>query len=171
MYDSTVPQLDKMLGNLDTWLADAEAWAEERGFDVDRLVRARLFPDMFSLDRQVQSCCDTAKFLGSRLSGVDAPSHPDDEQTIEQLRARIASTRSFLATLDREAFAGAEDKKLFLPFLNGGYVLGEEYVTAFVLPNFYFHVTTAYALLRQAGVKLGKRAYLGSMDVRAPEAD
>lgn len=171
MYDSTISQLDKMLGNLDSWLGEAIAWAEERGFEADQLVHARLFPDMFALDRQVQSSCDTAKFLGARLAGVEAPSHPDDEKTLAELRTRIASTRSFLATLEPGSFAGAEEKKLFLPFLNGGYVLGKEYVDAFALPNFYFHVSMAYALLREAGVKLGKRAYLGSLDVRSPEQD
>ncbi|MCB9679648.1 MAG: DUF1993 domain-containing protein [Alphaproteobacteria bacterium] len=166
MYDQTIPQLDKMLGNLDTWLGEASEWAEHRGFDADALLHARLFPDMFAFDRQVQSACDTAKLLGARLAGVDAPSHPDTEKTLGELRERVAKTRAFLASLPREAFDDAATKKVYLPFLQGGFVLGAEYVTAFALPNFYFHTTTAYALLRQAGVKLGKRAFIGGMNVQ-----
>ncbi|MEZ4318315.1 MAG: DUF1993 domain-containing protein [Myxococcota bacterium] len=167
MY-ATVTQLIKMLANLDRWLEEAEATAKDRDFDVDRLLHARLSMDMFSFDRQVQSACDTAKFVGSRLTGGEAPSHPDTEKTLAELRERVRSTREYLQSLDEAAFEGAEDRKLFLPFLKGGYVTGEAYVREFAIPNFYFHATTAYALLRHHGVKLGKMTFIGGMDVRQP---
>lgn len=166
LYDESIPQLSKMLRNLDAWLAEAETTATERGFDVDVLTVARLSPDMFPLTRQVQSACDTAKFVASRVSGQDAPSHPDTETTIPALRARITTTLDYLATVGPDAFIGGETRRIFMPALKGGWVTGAEYVRAFALPNFYFHLVTAYGILRHSGVKLGKLKFIGGMDVR-----
>lgn len=168
-YDIAVPQLAKMLGNLKSWLEEAEAYAEERGFDVDVLVSARLSPDQFTLARQVQSACDTTKFMVARLSETEAPQHPDEEATVAELKERIDATLAFVNSVPAEAFEGALDKELFLPMLRGGSVMGRDYVREFVLPNAYFHLTTAYAILRHNGVKLGKLAYLGHMSIRPPK--
>ena len=169
LFPESVPALIKMLGNLDVWLADAEAWAEERGFPADTLLDARLFPDMFPLTRQIQSACDSAKFVASRLSDQEAPKHPDEEKTMAELRARVQDTRSYLSGFSAADFEGAAERKLFLPFLRGGYVTGAEYLRGFAMANFYFHLTTAYGILRHNGVKLGKLKFIGHMDVKQPE--
>lgn len=166
LYDESIPQLTKMLRNLDSWLAEAETAAAERGFDVQVLTVARLSPDMFTLTRQVQSACDTAKFVPARITGQGAPSHPDTETTFPELRARIQTTLAYLATFGPDDFAGGEARRLFLPFLNGGWVSGTEYVRGFALPNCYFHLATAYGILRANGVKLGKQKFIGGLDVR-----
>ena len=161
VHAESVPQLVKMLRNLASWLDEGAAWAETRGFDVDVLLQARLFPDMFPLVRQVQAACDSAKFVGSRLSGHDAPLHPDTEATLDELRARIDEVVAYLEGLPAEAFDG--DRLLSLPFLPEHHVRGVDYLREFALPNFYFHATTAYAILRHCGVTLGKRTFIGGM--------
>ncbi|HEU0034508.1 MAG TPA: DUF1993 domain-containing protein [Kofleriaceae bacterium] len=167
LYDLTVPQLTKMLKNLDGWLATAIAYADRRKFDVNNLMKARLAPDQFSFDRQVQTACDNAKFIPARLCGREWPPHPDTETTVEQLRARIASVAEFLDTFKPDDFAGAEDRRISLPWMEGKWMRGEEYVAQFGLPNFYFHITTVYAILRHNGVELGKRDYIGGVPMRA----
>lgn len=161
LHELTVIQSSKMLNNLDAWLGKAVAYAEARSFEPDVLVQARLYPDQFALARQVQSACDTAKGAAARLAGIEVPSHPDDETTIAQLRERIAKTRSFLETVTAEKFEGAAEREVTLSFLPGQAIKGAHYVVDFVVPNFYFHVTTAYAILRHNGVELGKRDYIG----------
>lgn len=170
LYDTSMPMMIKMLGNLDNWLQEASAYAESRGFEVDVLLQARLAPDMFPLVRQIQSACDAAKFVGARLSETEAPKHPDTETTLAELRVRIAAVIAFLEGIPRSAFEGAETRDLFLPMLRGGSMKGADYLCEFGLPNFYFHVNMIYALLRQQGVKLGKLTYLGGMSVKpAPQ--
>lgn len=169
LYDSTIPQLLKMLGNLKAWMQEAEAYAQERGFEVDVLVNARLCPDQFSFARQVQSSCDNVKFVAARLSDTEPPKNPDTEASFAELHARIDATVAFVEGIPAEAYAGAEGKELFLPFLRGASVMSEDYVFEFVLPNTYFHLTSAYSILRHNGVKLGKRAYLGHMNIRPPK--
>ena len=170
IYQQTVPQLTKMLTNLDAWLGEAVEYADSRGFEPDTLLQARLSPDMFPLVRQIQSAADTAKFTGSRLTGVDAPKNEDNETTLAELRARIAATIGFLETIDEGAFNAGLSKDLKLPMLNGGSVLGLDYLTGFATPNFYFHISQAYAILRNNGVKLGKRKYLGAFGNIKPPA-
>lgn len=166
LYDETIPVLTKFLANLEAWLDEAEADAKERGFDPEILVEARLAPDMFPLRRQVQAACDTAKFIAARLTGTEAPSHPDTEVDLAQLRARIAVTKEFLADFDREAFDGAEDRVLAVGFLPPDVRIGAaEYLRGFALPNFYFHLSVAYGILRHNGVTLGKRAYIGHLEL------
>jgi uncharacterized protein len=167
LYDLTVPQTIKMLKNVDHWLGAAIAFADKKKFDVGNLFKARLAPDQFALDRQVQTICDNAKFIAGRLTGKEWPAHPDTETTFDQLRARIAAVISYLETFKAEDFAGAEDRKISLPWMEGKWMRGDEYVAQFALANFYFHVTTAYAILRHNGVELGKREFIGGVPMRS----
>lgn len=167
LYDLTVPQLMKMLRNLDSWIATATAHAEKKRFDVNTLLKSRLAPDQFALDRQVQAACDNAKLVCARLADKDAPPHPDTETTMDQLRARIASVCSYLETFRPEDFLEAETRRITLPWMDGKWMRGDEYVAQFALPNFYFHCSHAYAILRHNGVDLGKRDYIGGVPMRS----
>lgn len=169
LYPEIVPQLIKMLGNINTWLDEAETYATERGFDANNYLTARLYPDMLPLTRQIQMSCDTAKFVGSRLSTAEAPKNPDTETTIEELRARIAGTIAFLKGIDPSEFTVEPGDVLKLPMLRGGTCTAVDYLREFAIPNFYFHASQIYALLRMQGVQLGKRTFLGSMNVKMPE--
>lgn len=169
-YDESIPPLDKMLGNLSGWLQQATAHAEERGFDPEVLLSCRLAPDQFPLVRQIQAACDAAKFTAARLSGTEAPAHPDEETTLEQIQARIAATRAYLEGFGPDDLAGAAERELSPSFLQGASVMALDYLREFALPNFYFHVTTAYAILRHNGVPLGKRAFIGHMSIKPPAA-
>ena len=170
VYDNTVPQLTKMLRNLDAWLEKAMANAEARKFDVNNLFGARLAPDQLPFSRQVQIACDHAKFIAFRLAGKAPPAQPDEEKSFADLRARIAGTLELLGTIQPEDFEGSATRKITLAFMPGQYILGEDYLTEFGLPNFYFHVTTAYAILRHNGVELGKRDFVGSARLHPVEA-
>lgn len=153
-----------MLGQLDAWLAEAIEYANSRDFDPDRFLGERLHPDMFTLTRQIQSACDTAKFAGSRLTGTEAASDADDETTLEQLRARITKTIAGLQALQAAQFEGAATREIHFGALpKGKATRGEGYFTQFAQPNLYFHLTMVYALLRRVGVKLGKRSFIGSL--------
>jgi uncharacterized protein len=168
LFDVAVPQPVKMLGNLDRWLAAAIAYSDRRKFDVNNLMKARLAPDQFTFDKQVQTACDNAKFLAARLAGKDSwPQHPDTETTFEQLRTRIASVTSYLETFTPDDFAGGEERRISLPWMEGKWMRGDEYVAQFALPNLYFHLTTAYSILRHNGVELGKRDYIGGVPMRS----
>jgi hypothetical protein len=158
-----VPQYAKMLHNLEHWLDKAAAHAKAKGFELDTLVHARLAPDMYSLDRQIQSACDTAKFSAAYLSGKEAPVNPDTEKTIAELRARIQACLAFLETITPADVVGAEERKVAPKWMQGKWVKGEQFLMQMSLPNFYFHVTTAYAILRHNGVDLGKRDFIGGM--------
>jgi uncharacterized protein len=166
IYSSSVPQLIKMLRNLDAWLGAGLELAERKKFDPDVLLGLRLAPDQFTLVRQVQSACDTAKLTAARLAGKDAPSHADGETTIAQIRERIASVTGYLETLGAADFAGAGERKISAPWMRGKWSDGATYLVEYGLPNFYFHIVTAYAILRHAGVELGKIPYIGSFPFR-----
>lgn len=161
-----VPQYAKMLHNLEHWLDKAAAHAKAKSFEVDTLVHARLAPDQYALDRQIQSACDSAKFSAAYLSGKQAPPHPDTEKTIAELRARIKSCLSFLETVTAADVVGAEERRVAPKWLNGKWVKGDQFLLQVSLPNFYFHVTTAYAILRHNGVDLGKADFIGSVPTR-----
>ncbi len=163
LYPSSVPQMKKCLTSLTQWLDIATKHATDKGFDPNVFATARLAPDQYPLTRQVQSCCDAAKYAASRLTGKDAPSHPDTEQTLEELKGRVAMVVEYLATYKPADFAGAEARRVALPWLEGQYILGADYLTEMALPNFYFHLTTSYAILRHNGVNLGKRDFIGSL--------
>jgi uncharacterized protein len=157
----TISQFARMLANLDQWLQTATAYADKKGFPVDVLAQARLAPDQYSLVQQVQSACDQAKYAAAYLSGQKAPSHPDTEQTVAQLRARIKTCLAYLDTFKATDFGGAAERTVAPAWMQGHSVRGNVYETRIAVPNFYFHVTTAYAILRHNGVELGKADYVG----------
>jgi hypothetical protein len=164
MYTASVPVFIRTLQSIDSWLDKAEAFAEERSFEADTLLSARLAPDQFTLVRQIQAACDSAKRGAARLADVEPASHPDTEATFAEIRTRIADTVAFLETITAEHYEGAADRMIRLPFFPEGVgVRGKHYLNEFMLPNFYFHATTAYAILRHNGVTLGKRDFIRSM--------
>lgn len=162
----TIRQFAKMLGNLDRWLETGSAFAEKKKVEPDVLAQARLAPDQYALARQVQSACDAAKYAAAYLSGQKAPSHPDTEKTLGELRARIRTCVQYLESVKPSGYAGAADKRVSPPWLQGKWFRGADYLAQLAVPNFYFHVTTAYAILRHNGVELGKMDFIGSMPVQ-----
>ena len=164
MFDASIPVLSRGLRNLDGVLAKAEAHAEARKIDPAVLIGARLFPDMFPLARQVQICADMAKGGAARLAGVEVPKSEDTETTFSELRARIANTMDFIGTLTRGQIDGSETRAIELLMRAGTlHFKGQAYLLEFVLPNFYFHSTTTYAILRHNGIELGKGDFLGPL--------
>jgi uncharacterized protein len=166
LFDATVPQLAKALRNLDTWMIAAEKHAESAKYPVDNLIYARLAPDAFTFVRQVQTVCDNAKFVPGRLAAREWPTHADTETTFAQLHERIAATQQFLATFERAQLDGADERKIALPWMQSTWMTGAEYLIEFGMPNFYFHLSTAYQLLRHNGIPLGKRDFIGSIPMR-----
>ncbi len=167
MYDLTVPQLVKTLRNLDRWLALAKSHAETANIPVETLISARLAPDQYTLVRQVQVATDNAKFIPGRLTGKEWPSHPDTETTFDQLHGRIASVSRYIETFKREDFDDIDRRKIRLPWMKDNQWLApHDYLVQFALPNFYFHVVTAYAILRHQGVPLGKNDYIGGLPMQ-----
>lgn len=163
LYDLTVPVFTRGLKALSAILDKAVAHAADAGEAADGYLALRLAPDMHPLSKQVQIACDGAKLCVARLSGVEAPVNEDTETTVAGLQARIASTLAFLASVPRDAVDGQEQRDVVLKFPGGEIPFkGQGYVVGFAIPNVFFHLTTAYALLRQAGVPLGKRDFLGA---------
>lgn len=163
IYDFTVPTLTHALTQLSRQLEKANAHAARKKYDFKALADSRLIFDMHTLTRQIQTACDVAKGV-YRLAGLEPPSHPDEEQTYEDLQARIAKALDVLASLKPEQFDGAESRDVVLKFPSITLQFkGQDYVTKFLLPNFYFHVTMAYALMRKNGVDLGKLDFLGPL--------
>ncbi len=165
LYAASVPAFQQMLKNLSSILTKAAAHAEAKKIDPSVFVNARLAPDMHPLARQIQMVSDTAKGAAARLAGVDVPSMPDTEATLAELQQRIAKTADFLSGLKPEQFEGSAERSVELN-VGGGQKMtfkGATYLTHFALPNFYFHVTTAYDILRHNGVEVGKRDFLGSV--------
>lgn len=164
LSDFAVPTLVQMLTALSGVLDKAAAFAEEKKIDPKVLLDSRLAPDMFPLSRQVQLASDFAKGAAGRLAGVELPKYADTETTIEELKQRIATTLGFVTGLDRAAIDAGETRDVTLQI--GGKPLtlkGQAYFVHFALPNFYFHVTTAYAILRHNGVPVGKRDFVGGL--------
>lgn len=163
MYQASAPRVVRMLNNLSAILDKAERHCAERNIDPLLLTGARLTPDMLPFTRQVGIACDTGKGAVARLAGVDNPKHEDTEQTFPELKARIAKTLAFIASVEAAQIDGSEDKDVTLK-LAGREVsfTGLDYLFGFAQPNFYFHVATAYAILRHNGVELGKSDYLGA---------
>lgn len=166
LFEITVPQFIKMLGNFNTILDKAAGFADSKKFEVEVLLNSRLAPDQFNFIRQVQIMCDTAKLCTARLTMVEAPSHPDTEKTLTELRERIRSTITYLEKVSVKDFSQAAERKITQPRWEGKWLTGEEYVLNHALPNFYFHMTTAYSILRHNGVDVGKKDYLGKMPFR-----
>jgi uncharacterized protein len=170
LYDLTVVQFSKMLKNLDAIFDKAEAFAELKKVDMDVLLNSRLAADQFNLIRQVQIACDTAKVGVARLTGQleTAPKHDDSETTLAELRQRIASVLEYLAGFSEADFANAATIQISQPRWQGKYLTGYEFAIEHAIPNLYFHITTAYAILRHNGVEVGKKDYLGAMPYKAP---
>lgn len=164
MHDASVPVFAQLLGGLRAVLQKAASHAAERNIDQSVYLQARLYPDMFALVRQVQIACDFAKGVCGRLAGVDLPAFEDKEQSFEQLQQRIDATLAFIQGLDSAAFAGSEQREILLrPGTPKERKLdGQSYLLRYGLPQFFFHVTTAYALLRHNGIEIGKRDYMGT---------
>jgi hypothetical protein len=162
MYTASVPRFAHMLNNLSALLDKAQAHIDAKKLDPAALTAFRLFPDMFPLSRQVQVCCDLAKGAAARLGGVDVPKHEDTEQTITELKARIAKTIAFINTIRPEQIDGSADKDITVKLGRQEYTFkGMQYLLNYAQPNFYFHATTVYNILRHNGVELGKKDFNG----------
>lgn len=164
LYEFSVPMFTRGLTNLSAILDKAAAHAAAKKFDAAVLAQARLFPDMHPLVRQVQIACDTVKGAAARLAGIEVPKHEDSESTLPELKLRIEKTLAFLKTVSADMLQGAEARTIELKFPSGAWKFTAiAYLTDFALPNFYFHVSMVYALLRNSGVEIGKGDYLGSI--------
>jgi hypothetical protein len=156
----------KTLHNLDAWMEKAEAHAKARSFEVDVLAQARLAPDQYPFTGQVRCACDQAKYAAAYLGGKPPPSHPDAEKTFAELRRRIATCLEFVEGIPASDYQGAEERKVAPSWLGGRWLRGDDYLVHVAIPNFFFHATTAYAILRHNGVPLGKMDYVGSLPTR-----
>ena len=164
MYSASVPVYAHTLANLERILDKAEANALARKFDPAVLLATRLAPDMLPLTKQVQIACDAAKLSVARLAGIESPKFEDNEASIADLKARVRKTLEFLQTVPAEKVDGSEAREVRVPRRDGEMKFdGETYLKHYALPNFFFHVTTTYALLRHNGVELGKADYLGAL--------
>ena len=162
MYQASIPSFVRMLGNLSAILDKAVVHAEAKKIDPAIFVNARLAPDMYPLNRQVQIATDIVKGCAARLAGIDVPSYTDNETTFAELQARIAKTTAFLQSVSAAEIDGSEERKITLKFGSREVnFLGQAYLLDFVYPNFHFHLTTTYAILRHNGVELGKMDYIG----------
>ncbi len=166
IYEVSIVQFSKMLKNLSAILDKGAQFADAKKFEVDVLLQSRLAPDQFNLIRQVQIACDTAKLGASRLTGKEAPSHEDKEKTLAELKTRIDDTIHYLSTFKPEDFNGAMERKVSTPRWEGKYLTGQEYFIHHMLPNIFFHITTAYSILRNNGVDVGKKDYIGELPFR-----
>ncbi len=160
---ATVRLFAKTLENLDKWMDKAEEHAKDRAFEVDVLAQSRLAPDQFSFIQQVQSACDQAKYAAAYLSGTKPPSHPDTELTFADLRQRIEKCTRFLASVAEKDYAGADERKVAPPWMGGRWLRGSDYLAELAIPNFFFHASMTYAILRHNGVRLGKMDYIGGL--------
>jgi uncharacterized protein len=163
LYELTVPQFTKMLTNLNLILTKAAAHADSKKFEMEVLLHSRLAPDQFPLAKQIQIACDSAKLCVARLTGKDAPVHDDKETSYSQLKKRNEEVISFLRAFKTSDFAQAEQKQITQPRWEGKYLSATEYTLEHAIPNVYFHITTAYAILRHNGVEIGKKDYLGDL--------
>ena len=164
MYQASVPVFIRMLNNLHNLLEKAIAFAEAKRIDGTVLTGYRLAPNMLPLSAQVQIACDTAKGCGARLAGIENPKHEDVEKTLPELQQRIHTTIEFLRTLQAEQIDGTEQKQIVLQFPSSTFEFtGLNYLLGFAQPNFYFHYTTAYDILRHCGMEIGKADFLGNL--------
>lgn len=163
VYELLVPQYIRVLKNLNSMMGKAAGYADSKKFEIDVLAQSRLAPDQFPFYRQVQIVCDTAKLSASRLTGKDAPVHDDKETSWTQLKKRVEDVIGYLESFKAKDFEGAETRKITQPRWEGKWLTGYEYTIHHAIPNFYFHVTTAYSILRHNGVDVGKKDYLGEL--------
>jgi hypothetical protein len=168
MSQASLPALEIGLTALSALLDKAEAFAAAKKIDSSVLLNTRLAPDMFSLLQQVQAATDMAKNGAARLAGVQPPRYEDTEKTMDELKARIAKTLALVKSADRKEIDASADRQLTFPLgpVNKGEMNGADYLNHFLLPNFYFHVTAAYAILRHCGLEIGKRDFLGAIPLK-----
>jgi hypothetical protein len=168
LSQASIPVFVTGLNALSAILDKAAAYVSAKKVDPAVLLRWRLAPDMFDFTRQVQVVSDQARRGAARLAGVEPPSYSDTETSIDELKARLAKTAAYLQTLDRKAIDGAAEREIAFPIGGGqtGRMKGDDYLNHFVLPNFYFHLTAAYAILRRCGLDIGKRDFLGAIPVK-----
>jgi hypothetical protein len=173
LYTFTVPVFEKTLGGLKQILQKAKSHIAAQGLDEAAFLEKRLAPDMFPLSRQVQIACDNAKSV-ARLSGMEPPAHEDTEKTIDELIARIDKTIAFTQTLTEASFEGGEDRRIVLPYFHkvfpGKYLQGFDYAREQLIPNFFFHVSMAYAIARLQGVEIGKADYINGLNLQDIQA-
>jgi hypothetical protein len=165
MYHQMISQCTQTLKNLQTWLDKAEQLAAAKKFDVGVLMTGRLAPDMKPFIYQVQSACDYVKAAAAWLSGQTPPKHEDDEQTIDEVRARIRKTIAFAESVKETQYAGASERKISLSWAPGKVLGGEDYLLQMTIPNTFFHIVMAYAILRHNGVDVGKMDFLGPINL------
>jgi hypothetical protein len=163
-----VAEIKKLLGGIDGWLDKTVAHATAKKFDPNTLLTARLAPDMFPLARQIQATCDQAKYAAARVAGKEVPSHPDTEQTVDELRKRVASVVAYLGTFSAKDFEGTDDRSVTTPRWEGKSLTATNYLLEHAMPNFFFHLMATYAILRHNGIDLGKRDFLGALTWRTP---
>ena len=168
MSQVALPTFEIGLNALSGVLDKAAAFAAAKKLDPAVLPQYRLAPDMFTLARQVQVACDQAKNGGARLAGIEPPRYEDTEKTIDELKARVAKTLAYVKGLDAAKIDGSAEREITFPLgpTNKGAMKGGDYLNHFVLPNFYFHLTAAYAILRHCGVDVGKRDFLGNIPMK-----
>jgi len=165
-HDDAIRLFAKTLQNLERWMDRAAEWAKARPFEVDVLAQARLAPDQYPFVQQVQAACDQAKYAAAYLGGTTPPSHPDTEKTFAELRERIRKCLAFLASVPAKDLVDAGTRKVTPGWLGGKWLTGDDYLVHVAIPNFFFHATTAYAILRHNGVPLGKMDFIGSLPAR-----
>lgn len=163
MFEMTIPPLTRSLTNLMGFLDKAAEYADHKKFETEVLLNARLAPDQLNFIKQVQIACDVSKLGVARLTGKEAPKFEDTEKTLAEVKTRIEATMKYLKSITTKDFTGAEAKSITTPNWEGKSMLGIDFVAASLLPNFYFHVTMAYAFLRHNGVELGKKDFLGAL--------
>jgi hypothetical protein len=169
IYEATIPVFEQLLNALAKIVDKAAAHTDERKIDPAVLLSSRLRPDMFPLVRQVQTLCDQAKNLGARLAGVEPPRFEDNEASFEEVKARIAKTLDYVRSLDQHAIEAGADRIVIFPLgPNKMKMKGADYALHFALPNFYFHLATAYGILRHNGLEIGKRDFMGAVPGISP---
>jgi uncharacterized protein len=167
IYTFTAPVFVKALGGLRHVLEKAKAHCTKAGIEESDLLESRLAPDMFPLVKQVQVATDNTKGAVARLSGGEAPKFEDTETTIEELLARIDKTIEYVRSVPESNYAGAADRQVVLPYFNGKYMTGFDYAREYAIPNVFFHISIAYALVRQAGADIGKADYINGVPLRS----
>ncbi|MBP8810250.1 MAG: DUF1993 domain-containing protein [Kofleriaceae bacterium] len=160
---TVIAQMAAQLEQLGTWLTKATDFATTKKFDPNTLLTARLAPDQFPLLRQIGAACDSVKLAVTRLTGIAGPVFADDQTTLAECQARIAAVVAFVRSVGPDAYASGPTAKVVFPWMPGKYLTGPDYVVQFLIPNFQFHLTHAYALLRHNGVDLGKADFLGAL--------
>lgn len=170
LYTTSVPMAVRSLRNLKAILGRARAFAEEKKIEESVLLQSRLAIDQFPFVRQVQIVCDNAKGTAARLAGVEVPKTEDKETTIAELEARVDATIEFVSAFTEAQFEGSEERKVSIYFMPGKHLLGFDYATELAVPNFYFHLTTAYSILRHLGMNIGKNDYIGAIEFQSDDA-